>query len=89
MVVCLGIWALFCRAMTGEWSSAVKGALLAGGSMLIFYIVFRRGIGAGDVKLLTVVGFYMGGERIWELLFVIFLTAAVWGIWLHIIKRIR
>lgn len=87
MVVCLGIWALFCRAMTGEWSSAVKGALLAGGSMLIFYIVFRRGIGAGDVKLLTVVGFYMGGERIWELLFVIFLTAAVWGIWLHIIKK--
>lgn len=73
--------------MTGEWSSAVKGALLAGGSMLIFYIVFRRGIGAGDVKLLTVVGFYMGGERIWELLFVIFLTAAVWGIWLHIIKK--
>lgn len=59
---------------------SVKGALLAGGSMLIFYIVFRRGIGAGDVKLLTVVGYYMGCEKIWELLFLIFLMAAVWGI---------
>ena len=55
--------------------------------MLIFYMAFRRGIGAGDVKLLTVVGFYMGCEEIWELLFVIFLTAAVWGIWMHIIRK--
>ncbi len=79
LVVCLFLWGIYNSGMTGEWGSSVKGALLAGGSMLIFYIAFRRGIGAGDVKLLTAVEFYMGGERIWELLFVIFLIAAVWG----------
>ncbi len=79
LVICMFIWGIYSSGMTGEWGSSVKGALLAGGSMLIFYMAFRRGIGAGDVKLLTVVGFYMGDERIWELLFVIFLTAAVWG----------
>lgn len=79
LVICMFLWGIYNRGMTGEWSSAVKGALLAGGSMLIFYMAFRRGIGAGDVKLLTVVGFYMGGEKIWELLFVIFLIAMVWG----------
>ena len=87
LVICLFLWGICSRGMPGEWNSSVKGALLAGGSMLIFYIVFRRGIGAGDVKLLTVVGFYMGCEEIWELLFVIFLTAAVWGIWMHIIRK--
>ena len=79
LVICMFIWGIYSSGMTGEWGSSVKGALLAGGSMLIFYMAFRRGIGAGDVKLLTVVGFYMGDEKIWELLFVIFLTAAVWG----------
>ena len=80
LVICLLLWGIYSRGIQGEWNSSVKGALLAGGSMLIFYMAFRRGIGAGDVKLLTVVGFYMGGEKIWELLFLIFLMAAVWGI---------
>ncbi len=80
LVICLLLWGICSRGMPGEWNSSIKGALLAGGSMLIFYIVFRRGIGAGDVKLLAVVGFYMGCERIWELLFLIFLMAAVCGI---------
>lgn len=80
LVICLLLWGIYSSGMPGEWNSSVKGALLAGGSMLIFYIVFRRGIGAGDVKLLTVVGFYVGCEKIWELLFLIFLMAAVWGI---------
>lgn len=80
LVICLFLWGIYSSGMTGAWNSSVKGALLAGGSMLIFYIVFRRGIGAGDVKLLTVVGFYVGCEKIWELLFLIFLMAAVWGI---------
>ena len=80
LVICLFLWGIYSNGMPGEWNSSVKGALLAGGSMLIFYIVFRRGIGAGDVKLLTVVGFYVGCEKIWELLFLIFLMASVWGI---------
>lgn len=80
LVICLLLWGICSRGMPGEWNSSVKGALLAGGSMLIFYMAFRRGIGAGDVKLLAVVGFYVGCERIWELLFLIFLMAAVWGI---------
>ena len=80
LVICLLLWGICSRGMPGEWNSSVKGALLAGGSMLIFYMAFRRGIGAGDVKLLTVVGFYVGSEGILELLFVIFLTAAVLGI---------
>lgn len=80
LVICLFLWGVCSNGMPGEWNSSVKGALLAGGSMLIFYIVFRKGIGAGDVKLLTVVGFYVGCEKIWELLFLTFLMAAVWGI---------
>lgn len=63
LVICLLLWGIYSNGMTGEWNSSVKGALLAGGSMLIFYIVFRRGIGAGDVKLLTVVGFYVGCRK--------------------------
>lgn len=79
LVICLFLWGIYNGGITGKWSLSVKGALMTGGMMMIIYTIFRYGIGAGDVKLLAVVGFYMGSEKIWELLFVIFLMAAVWG----------
>ena len=77
---------ILCRTMsllisgTGQdWISSAKGAVLAGGSMLFFYILFDEGIGAGDVKLLAVTGLWMGSDVVWEFLFVTFFVAAIFG----------
>ena len=56
MVLGLGL-----RAASGGWRSALDGlaaGLIGGGVFLIFFLV--RGMGAGDVKLMTAVGVWSG-----------------------------
>jgi len=54
-------------------TTALGGALLAGGIVLLFYLV--RAMGAGDVKLLAAVGSFVGPRQA----FVILLATAIAG----------
>lgn len=68
-----GISLLLESCMDGEWSrvqEAAMGMVLGGALCFCCYLLSRGGIGAGDVKLFAVVGFYMGR------------TGALWTAWI-------
>lgn len=47
----------------------------------------QRGIGAGDVKLLTVLGYYLGAGAIFTAVFLTVLSAAAVGVGALLLKR--
>lgn len=58
-------------SMDKDWtrlSEAMTGFLLGGGLCFCCYLLFRKGIGAGDVKLFAVTGFYLGRTEILPML---------------------
>ena len=71
---------------TGDRTRAMlslEGFLLGGGVLLVSYLLSRGTMGAGDVKLLAVVGSYVGGDRIlyvilWSLLAVAGYSLSLW-----------
>lgn len=81
--------AVECTAASSLWEGlrpSVLGGLLGGGFFLFCHMISRKGIGAGDVKLMAVVGFYMG-DRIWDAAVISLILAAVWSIGLLLRKR--
>lgn len=68
------------------WQSSLLGILAGGGSFyliaLVYYLITRReGMGGGDIKLLAMIGAFLGWQ---SLLFVIFsssLTGLAAGLW--------
>ena len=55
----------------------VSGLLLGGGIFLACYLLNRGAVGAGDVKMMAVVGYFIGQNRLlWEM-FLIMLSAAI------------
>ena len=56
--------------------SFAGGLILGGGIFLVCYVVERAVVGAGDVKLMAVVGYYIGANQILEMIFLILLSAA-------------
>lgn len=68
--------------------SAVIGAVLSGGLFLVVYMVSRKGLGGGDVKLMTVSGLYLGiGDVLSAMLYGSILAAAA-GLILILTKKI-
>ena len=59
--------------------SAGAGLVLSGGMFLICYVIARGGIGAGDVKLLAVIGYWVGGGAVFTVVFLTVLSAAVYS----------
>lgn len=69
--------------------NAGGGLILSGGMFLICYVIARGGIGAGDVKLLAVLGYWLGGGAVFTAVFLTVLSAAVCsGIGL-LLKKVR
>lgn len=58
-----------------DFQSMMTGFLCGGGILLTCYIVTRRRIGAGDVKLFSVIGLYVGAESVLRIIAFSFLTA--------------
>lgn len=92
----LGVWMLvmipqlFFRT---EWalSFLVSGAIgffLAGIVFLVVYVVSRKGLGGGDVKLMTVSGLYLGIDGVLPTMLYGSVLAALTGIVLIFLKRI-
>lgn len=66
---------LVCRPLT--WASATLGFLFAGGLMISLAVVSRGGMGAGDLKLAAVIGFYLGWPNTALALLLAFVTGAI------------
>lgn len=59
---------------------AFAGLLLGGGIMLVIFLVSRGGMGAGDIKLMALIGFYVGLQGTAVVFFIGFLFGAITGI---------
>lgn len=68
-------------------SSAI-GAVLSGVLFLVVYMVSRKGLGGGDVKLMTVSGLYLGVGYILPAMLYGSVLAAVAGLALLLLKKI-
>ena len=62
--------------------SGVTGFLLAGVVFLAVYLISRRGLGGGDVKLMAVCGLVLG----WKLVLLAFFLGCILGSVIHIIR---
>lgn len=71
MLLCSGALCLLLESgMDREWTrilESIGGLLTGGGVCLCCYVLSRGGIGAGDVKLFAVVGFYLGRVRVLQM----------------------
>ena len=66
---------------------SVIGLLFAGGFILLCMLLSRGGIGAGDMKIFAVIGFYFGFAGVLEVMIYALLLSAVWAIGMLICKK--
>ena len=64
------------------------GFLLGGGLFLLVYLISKNGLGGGDVKLMAVVGLYLGMNGVLPAMLYGSILAAVFGLILILLKRI-
>ena len=67
---------------------ASLGAISAGVLFLLVYFVSRKGLGGGDVKLMTVMGLYFGLSNIMTVMLIGSVAAALAGLILISMKKI-
>lgn len=63
-----------------SWKDSLSGGLLGGGIFLAACLCSRGKVGMGDVKLMAVLGLYLGWQSIGECMFFSLLLAAVFGL---------
>lgn len=69
-------------------TSSALGAFLAGGMFFLCYIITRGAMGAGDVKLMAVVGYFIGSKFIFGTIFLIVAVAAVYNTAALLLKKV-
>jgi len=70
-------------------AASLLGALTGGGFFLLAYIISRKSIGGGDVKLMAVIGLYVTVYRIFPVMFYGMLAASLVGLILILLKKIN
>lgn len=68
-----------------NWSDSLLGVVLGGGSLLLVAVVYklvakREGMGMGDVKLLGMIGAFLGWKSIFPIIFVASLVGSIVGV---------
>ena len=76
--IVVGLLAAF--ALDPGWESSILGALLGGGGLLVVAEIYHRlrqeqGVGMGDVKMLAMIGAFLG----WQLMLMTLLVASLMG----------
>ena len=72
LLIVLGIWILIIGVfaivnfskLIPVLTSSLTGAIVAGATFMLCYILSKHQVGAGDVKLVFIMGLYMTGDRI-------------------------
>lgn len=67
----------------------IAGFLLGGVLLLLCYLISRGGIGAGDVKLFAVIGYYLGVQKLLEVIFASFSFCAIYSVFFMCRKKIK
>jgi len=79
---------LVLRAVSGGWKSCLDGVgagLVGGGIFLVFFLV--RGMGAGDVKLMTAVGVWTGLSRLPAVMIATALAGGILALGLMVLRK--
>lgn len=63
-----------------EVMQSIAGMVMIGGLFLLFYFLTNRAIGAGDIKLLAVIGAYVGSEETIRIAFLAAVYGCVWNV---------
>ena len=71
------------------WTDALAGLLLGGGLMLVIFLVSRGGMGAGDLKLMALIGFFTGLRGTAIVMMLGFLVGALTGLLLMAMDRLK
>ena len=71
-----------------NWADAGLGMLAGGGIMLIIFLVSRGGMGAGDLKLMIMVGFFVGLQGVLLVLLAGFILGGIYGITMLLLKKL-
>lgn len=72
----------------GDPLDALYGMLFGGGIMLIIFLVSRGGMGAGDLKLMVLIGFYLGLRGTALVLLLGFMMGALIGVTFMILGKL-
>ena len=65
----------------------ILGALAGALVMAVAFLISRKGVGMGDVKLFIVIGFFVGSTSIISTMFYTFFASAIVGIILLLTKK--
>lgn len=82
-------WMMFPQLGLSLLISAILGVLLGGGLFLLAHFISKGGVGMGDVKLVAVVGIYMGGGSVMADIFLSVMASAAYSIIMLIRKKIK
>ena len=89
VLICLLFGLLFqvTGILNDSWRESLIGFAVGGAFMLLIFIVSKGGMGAGDVKLIAVLGFYVGFPDIIMLVMLSFIIGAIMGIITLILRK--
>ncbi|NLC12253.1 MAG: prepilin peptidase [Firmicutes bacterium] len=88
-VLALAVWGVFWQFVYPEFTlaKAFLGFLISGIIFIVIDILSRGGMGAGDIKLIAVLGFLTGWPNILYVIFLAFVLGAVAGIILIMARK--
>lgn len=69
--------------------SAIGGLVMSFIVMILGYFISRKSLGMGDVRLLTLVGFYLGSSAIYAEMLLAFFLSAIVGLILIALKKMK
>ncbi|MBS6194840.1 MAG: prepilin peptidase [Clostridiales bacterium] len=79
--VLLGIeWAVYPSLGLSILISSALGAVIGGGMFLLCFFLTRGGMGMGDVKLFTIIGYFVGSGVIMPIVFFTVMISALYSI---------
>lgn len=75
-----------------SWSDSLVGILLGGGSLFLVAVLYefltkKEGMGGGDIKLLAMLGAFLGWKAILPIIFISSLAGSLIGIPLMLVKK--
>jgi len=75
-----------------SWSDSLLGILLGGGSLWLVAVVYelltkKEGMGGGDIKLLAMLGAFLGWKAILPIIFISSLVGSLVGVPLILVKK--
>jgi prepilin signal peptidase PulO-like enzyme (type II secretory pathway) len=68
--------------------NAVLGALLGSGVFLVIAVLSRGGMGGGDIKLMAMIGAFLGWQAVLVTIFLGAVSMAVVGLVLRLLRRL-